>query len=117
MLRAYIESNLAFMRDHPSQMAALVQIFSNVNTIEGVPGLDPSTLDQGRTDLEQLLQWGQDAGEFRAFDTRIMAVAIRNVIDGIPPQIVDNPTIDLDAYAREVVALFDRATRFRRDET
>jgi TetR/AcrR family fatty acid metabolism transcriptional regulator len=117
MLRAYIESNLTYMRDHPAQMAALVQIFSNVNTIEGVPGLDPSTLDQGRADLEQLLQWGQETGEFRAFDTRVMAVAIRNVIDGIPPQIVDNPTIDLDAYAREVAALFDHATRVRRDET
>lgn len=117
MLRVYIESNLAFMRDHPAMMAALVQIFANVNTAEGFPGLDLSALDTGRADLEQLLRWGQEAGEFRAFDTRVMAIAIRNVIDGIPPQIVDNPTIDLDAYAREVAALFDHATRIRQDGT
>jgi TetR/AcrR family fatty acid metabolism transcriptional regulator len=117
MLRAYIESNLAYMRDHPAQMAALVQIFANVNMAEGFPGIDVTVLDQGLVDLEQLLRWGQQTGEFRAFDTRVMAVAIRNVIDGIPPQIVDNPAIDLNAYAREVAALFDHATRVRRDET
>ncbi|MGH2600181.1 MAG: TetR/AcrR family transcriptional regulator [Dehalococcoidia bacterium] len=111
MLRAYIESNLAFMRDHSAQMLAMVQISSGVNTAGGLPGFGPSAAHQRLADLGQLLRWGQERGEFRAFDVRVMATAILSVIDGIPPQMADTPNLDLDAYARELVALFGRATR------
>jgi TetR/AcrR family fatty acid metabolism transcriptional regulator len=110
-LRAYIESNLTFMRDHPAQMLAMTQIFAGSNTAEGLPGVDPSMLNQGEADLDRLLRWGQEAGEFRAFDTRVMATAIRNVIDGVPAQMAGDPHLDLDAYAGEVVTLFQHATR------
>lgn len=111
MLRAYVESNLAFMREHRAHLLALVQIVAGASTTEGVPGLDPGVVEEGLADLERILRWGQDEGVFGEFDARVMAVAIRNVIDGVPPQLAANPDLDLDAYAREVVALFDRATR------
>ncbi|GAA2357622.1 hypothetical protein GCM10010404_08070 [Nonomuraea africana] len=38
-------------------------------------------------DLEKILVWGRRSGEFRDFDTRTMAIAIRGAIDAIPAQI------------------------------
>ena len=40
-----------------------------------------------------------------------MVVSIIESIDAIPPQLVRDPNLDLDAYARELIELFDRATR------
>lgn len=60
--------------------------------------------------LETLLHKGQQDGEFRAFDLRVMAVTIRRAIDAVPPLLAAHPGLDVDAYSRELVALFDRAT-------
>ncbi len=111
MLRAYIESNLAFMRTHRQHIAAVREIWFNFRTKDGRSCLDTATLESAVGPLEQVLRWGQENGEFREFSTRVMAVAIRNAIDGVPPQMAASPDLDLDAYARELVILFDRATR------
>ncbi len=63
-------------------------------------------------DLEEhLLRQGQEEGEFRAFDLRVMAVTIRRAIDAVAPLLAAHPTLDTDLYAQELVTLFDRATR------
>jgi hypothetical protein len=58
-----------------------------------------------------LLRKGQQEGGFRAFDLHVMAVTIRRAIDALPPFFIANPNLDADGYARELVTLFDRATR------
>ncbi len=40
-----------------------------------------------------------------------MAVTIRGAIDAVAPFFLANPNLDADLYARELVTLFDRATR------
>ena len=62
-------------------------------------------------ELEQILQFGQQNGEFRPFDAKIMAIAIRAAIDGLPPRLAANPGLDLDACASELAMTFDLATR------
>ena len=114
-LRAYIESNLAYMREHRHHMLAAVQILASVSTIEGVPGRETSEVEQSLKDLGAILRRGQQEGEFRKHDARVMAIAIRNAIDGVPAQMTADPKLDLDAYARELVTLFDRATRATSD--
>lgn len=111
MLRAYIESNLEFMRTHRKHIMAIVEIWANFRTDDGKMGIDPTWLESGLQDLERLLRHGQEVGEFRPFSTRVMATAIRGAIDSIPPQMVGNENLDLDFYAKELVTLFDRATR------
>lgn len=111
MLRAYIESNLAFMRTHRQHIVAIVEIWSNFRTKDGLAGLGATWLESAVGDLERLLRWGQENGEFREFSTRVMAMAIRNAIDGVPPQMAAQEDFDLDSYAQELVTLFDRATR------
>jgi AcrR family transcriptional regulator len=110
-LRAYIESNLAFMRTHRRHIVAIVEIWSNFRSKDGLSCLGTSWLESAVGDLERLLRWGQENGEFREFSPRVMAMAIRNAIDGVPPQMTVHEDLDLDAYARELVTLFDRATR------
>jgi len=45
------------------------------------------------------------------FDTRVMAAVIQRAVDGLPFLLATYPNIDVDAYAREVVTLFELATR------
>ena len=112
MLRAYIESNLAFMREHRSHLVAVLEIFLNARGEAGSRVLDETSLDYVVTSLEQLLAHFQAVGDFRRdFDPQVMAVAIRGAIEQVPPRLARYPDLDVDRYARELAALFDRATR------
>lgn len=112
ILRVYIESNLAFMRDHRNHLVAFLDIFFNARDDEGRPLVEEKALDYMVTSLEQVLAHFQALGEFRHdFDPHAMAMAIRGAIDQMPPQLNRHPDLDIDAYARELAALFDRATR------
>jgi AcrR family transcriptional regulator len=112
MLRAYIESNLAFMREHRNHLVAVLEIFFNARGEDGRPLFDQKSLDYVVMSLEQLLAHFQAAGDFRAdFDPQVMALAIRGAIDQVPPRLARYPDLDVDRYARELATLFDLATR------
>jgi AcrR family transcriptional regulator len=108
MLRAYIESNLEFMRDNPYQISAVVEIVRA--TIAGAKSPFGANPGGGVEILAELLKRFQAAGDFRTdFDPNAMAIAIRAVIDVAPGRLTD-PAFDIDQYAREAVTIFDRAT-------
>jgi AcrR family transcriptional regulator len=110
-LRAYIQSNLEYMRTHPDRIIAIVEILSGGALADGTLGIDPiDAEEQALAPLVELFRRGQENGEFRAFDPWVMASAVRNVIDGVPPHVSD-PNLDLDACAHELTTLFDLATR------
>jgi AcrR family transcriptional regulator len=113
VLRAYIESNLAFMGEHPNYMVTIVEIGRNGLTADGERRFyGDSDIDDAVRILEDLLGRFQDAGEFRQdFDPRVMAVTIRAAIDAAPPRLAHDPQLDIDTYAREIANLFERATR------
>ena len=105
-LRAYIAANAAFIGTHRTQMKALLDIFLN-----GGLHYDETTELTVVSPVEEILRQGQERGEFRAFDTRVMATVIQRAVDGLPFLLATHPDVDVDAYAREVVTLFDLATR------
>ena len=108
MLRAYIESNLEFMRDNPNQITVVVEIVRAV--IAGAKSPFSGDRDGAAHILAELLTRFQTAGDFRTdFDPTAMAIAIRAVIDAAPGRLAD-PAFDIDEYARETVTIFDRAT-------
>lgn len=110
-LRVYLEANVAFIGANRKQMVALVEIFANHRfTPRGSNGEDLSE-EPTLAPLVAMLRQGQQDGEFRDFDPRIMAITIRRAIDAVPPQLVADPTLDPAAYGRELADLFDRATR------
>jgi AcrR family transcriptional regulator len=111
-LRAYIESNLEFMATHRAHIAAVVQVFNALpRDVEGQPTPYAARHERGVVQLEGLLREGQRSGELRRFSTRVMAVTIRAAIDAVAYRVASEPNLDVGAYARELVRLFDRATR------
>jgi AcrR family transcriptional regulator len=105
-LRTYIQANAEFIGTHRTQMKAFLDIFMN-----GGFHYDDTTERTVVSPIEEILRRGQAEGEFRAFDTRVMAVVIQRAVDGLPFLLATYPDIDVNAYAQEVVTLFELATR------
>ncbi len=110
-LRAYIQADVDFIGTHRMQVTALVEIMTNFRTGDGKLRYDVQAEEPILAGLETFLRKGQQDGDFRTFDTRVMAVTMRRAIDALPHLLTASPDLDLDAYARELVELFDRATR------
>ena len=112
MLRAYIESNLAFIREHRNLLIAIVEIARHraaEGTAPRIPGHEP---DQAVRLLAELLARFQKAGDLRSdFDPRTVAIAIRAAIDAAPARLSADPQFDIDAYAQNIIQVFDLATR------
>ncbi|TDE44532.1 TetR/AcrR family transcriptional regulator [Nonomuraea mesophila] len=111
-LHAYITGSIEFIAEHRVQMQALMAIFLNLRTIEGGsrfynPDNDRNVVGH----VESILSKGQANGEFRDFDTFVMAATIQRSIDGLPFLLQSAPDLDLTGYARELTTLFDLATR------
>ncbi|YCK38505.1 TetR/AcrR family transcriptional regulator [Actinomadura sp. ATCC 39365] len=105
-LRVYFETNLEFMRVHRKPLLALVEIITHDHD-------GPYAGQQGTAidDIEKLLAWGQQTGEFRQFELRPMAIAIRGAIDAVPSYVLKDPDYDLSALAAELATIFTLATR------
>jgi AcrR family transcriptional regulator len=111
-LRAYIESNLAFMRENRNHVVATVEIALNARAADGSRLYDFSVQDAGVAALEQLLAHFQDTGEFRAdFDPHVVAMAIRAAIDAVPSRLARDPALDVGHHAHQLADLFHLATR------
>ena len=111
-LRAYIESNLAFMGENRKPMVAIFEIALNARAADGSRLYDVSVQDAGVAALEQLLAYFQGTGEFRAgFDPHVMAMAIRAAINAVPAQLARDPALDVAHHAREIADMFHIATR------
>ena len=110
-LRARILAVAEYMRDHRAQLLALGEIFNNFRDPDGKPRY-------GIASTELIYQWqegafrhGQQTGEFRSFDPRVMAVTVQAAIDDMFAYWAAYPDHDLEAHARELADLFERATR------
>ncbi len=113
MLRAYIASNLTFMREHRKEMTAILEITRSADG-RRIFQDDPHVIDAVRA-LEQLLSGFQTAGQLRPdVDPYAIAVAIRAAIDTVPSRLGLDPEFDIDRYASEIATIFDLATRAER---
>ncbi|GAA2273931.1 TetR family transcriptional regulator [Glycomyces scopariae] len=110
-LRAYLEGNLAFIAEHPRDVGAVVEIARNHRGADGALVFGAAWEETLLDLLAQIFTAGQEAGEFRAFDPRVMAIAVRRVIDGFTFQVMADPDLDTRSFTTEVTALFDHATR------
>ncbi|GII03035.1 TetR/AcrR family transcriptional regulator [Planobispora takensis] len=114
MLRAYIEATVEFYRTHRAHMTVLLDIWSAFRHEDGRPKLDTTANEPEMAAVEEILRFGQLAGEFREFSTRVMAVTLKQAVDGVLTQMAAYPDLDFDAYTRELVTTFDLATRKER---
>ena len=109
-LRAYVQARVEFLSTHRKHMLALFEIWMNLRDAHGRLVLGEPDAVQTVDAIEQVLLAGQRSGEFGRFDASVMAMTIRQAIDGVLLQLRTNPDLDLPTYSRELVALFGRAT-------
>jgi AcrR family transcriptional regulator len=104
-LRAYIESNIALVGEHPAAVRALIDIVRNARSA--------SAAVNGRLALfEEHFRTGQAAGIFRPFDTRTVAIALMTGLDAVvvtAAETAPEPT-ELARLGRELAELYVRAT-------
>ena len=112
-LAAHIRATVALNDAHREPMSALMSIFLEHHPAAGD---EPETYGSEQetavmSPIEAILAAGQDDGSFTSFDTQIMAATIQRSLDGIAFLLRTHPELDLEHYADELVATFDRATR------
>lgn len=110
-LRIYLEGNLGFIAAHPHEVGAVVEVVRNHRDAGGRLVYGTAWDEAMHEELARIFIAGQEAGEFRRFDPRVMAIAVRRVIDGFTFQIMAHPDMDAEAFTAEVIDLFDHATR------
>jgi len=110
-LRAFIVASVDYVAEKPAYTRAIMNIIRAGRAENGQPRYDAALESPRRDGFERILRWGQDAGEFRRFDVGVMARTIIEAVDAVPPQLADNPDLDMAAYGQELATLFDLATR------
>lgn len=110
-LRAYVLAVAEYMHGHREQLLALSGIFTGARTPKGEPRYGVAAAETTYQALEELLRRGQESGEFRGFDRRVLAVSMQASIDAMFGYWVAFPEHDLQAHAVELAELLDRATR------
>lgn len=114
-LKAYIESAIEFVSLNPKYIPAMMQILANTSNEKWRSRYEAEIFEGPRLKLETILKKGQDDGEFREFSSKVMAIAVRAAVDAVLLQRRMYPDIDLKSCAKELVTLFDLATRKRAD--
>jgi AcrR family transcriptional regulator len=104
-LRAYIESNIALVGEHPAAVRALIDIVRNSRSA--------SAAVNGRLALfEEHFRTGQAAGIFRPFDTRTVAIALMTGLDAVVVTAAETAPepAELARLGSELAELYVRAT-------
>lgn len=107
-LRAYVMSNVAYMRTHREGLMAVVAIFSANRGGGDTPLVSDEMATAGVRMMADIIRLGQKTGEFRQCSAWIAATAIRASLDAIPPYFAMDSGLDLDSWAAELLALFER---------
>lgn len=107
-LRAYITANLAYMREHRAEIGVVVAVFSANRGGGKTPLVDEELATAGVVLARQIIVEGQASGEFRPCSAQVTAMALRAALDMAPPYLAADPSMDTEAYASELIALFER---------
>ncbi|MEC0244564.1 TetR/AcrR family transcriptional regulator [Paenibacillus chitinolyticus] len=114
-INTYIEKNVLFMKSHRKHVIAVTEIIFHARDEEGKPrhfrNIDT---DATINVLVKMLHRGTMEGDFREFtdfSARVLAATIRSAIDGLSFQLAASLDLDLDAYAKELVTIFQLAAR------
>ena len=111
-LRAYVVGTADYVVERRSLHVAVIEIGLNATSADGRPLIATMRLHAPEPSVEDLLRQGQRDGEFRDFDVQVVGGVVRSALthDMVLRQRND-PGIDLQAYAEELVRLFDLGIR------
>lgn len=109
-IRAWISGEMEFYTGHRSQFLAMSDIVANHREQDGTPAFTDE-FDEEITGLSEILGAGQQAGEFRAFDTRRFARIIVQTMSAVLTSWAMDPSIDLDQEAPVLLDFIEHAIR------
>lgn len=110
-LRAYIEAEFAYLEQNRARLLAVGHILMNHRDRRGRLYLHEEAEKKTFEMLGGILRQGQNSGEFRDFAVLPMATTVMQSINGALGQWAANRDLSLTDYARELVTIFDLATR------
>lgn len=110
-LRAFIESQFAFLEQRRARLLTISYILMNHRDRHGVLYLHEEAEKTNLQALGSMLEEGQKGGEFRAFAVRPMAATLIHAINGALGQWAADPKVSLSEYGREIVTIFELATQ------
>ncbi|GAA4912393.1 TetR family transcriptional regulator [Stackebrandtia albiflava] len=111
-LRVWIEAQLSYMSENRDRLLALGAIMTNHLGADGGARY-ADEIRSGVTFVADLIRDGQRAGEFRDCDPVVAATTVNQAVQGALNAWVLDPGIDITAYSRALVDLFDHALRVR----
>jgi TetR/AcrR family transcriptional regulator, fatty acid metabolism regulator protein len=110
-IAAWITAWAGYYRTHAREVLALVRIYNGFRDESGRPNPAFDARADDVAVVGRVLSLGQDKGSLGAFNAGVMAAVMKAAVDDLLTQFADDPELDLEAYAAELVALFERATR------
>lgn len=113
----YITTWVEYYRTHTREVLALVRIYNAFRDETGRPSPAFDVRADEIVTIGRVLEKGQVRGGLGDFDARTMAAVMKAALDDVLTQYANNPDLDLETYAAELVALFERATRPGPDTT
>jgi hypothetical protein len=110
-LRAYVSAFVEALSVDPKAIQVLYTIGQQFTDAEGRPRFlhDPALQEAALATLADILQRGQEVGEFGEFSVRSMAMMMRATLEAIPTYVIAYPGLDLAGYGRDLITFFERA--------
>jgi AcrR family transcriptional regulator len=109
LLLTFIRGSIELYATHPTEMAALTEIYADARAPDGVSRTRHQRHGQEMSDVAQVLRAGQEQGQFRNFDVDVMCSTIRGALDGALAHIARGGSVE--PHATELQTIFDAATR------
>ena len=110
-LRAYIESEFAFLERNRARLLTIAFILMNHRDRHGILYLREKAEKSYLKVIRTILERGQKNGEFRTFAMKPMATTLMHANNGALDDWAADPKVSLTEYAGELVTIFDLATR------
>ncbi|MYT33912.1 MULTISPECIES: TetR family transcriptional regulator [unclassified Streptomyces] len=111
-LTARIEAQVEWVAHNSSAVRAMSEICRNERDAEGVLRYGVEVTARANVEgLEPILRAGQESGEFRQFDTGLMALTLKSAIDAAIVRMARPPRLTLAQCVHELTTLAHLATR------
>jgi AcrR family transcriptional regulator len=109
-IEAFIRYSVRFYSNYHSYVVALSRLRLHLSNAGKPNQVAVNRLHKELSDIATIFKNGQTRGEFRDFDTHIMARTLRQALDGVLVEMHHHPNVSLDTYANELVSTFRHAT-------
>ncbi len=104
-LQTYLESDIAFMTEHPKFFRALVEVLFGQRDKSGMPEYMKDMDTPMFTLLFEILKSGQKAGDFGAFDARALAHVIDGAKDQFLAQMSFRPSLNVHNLTKTLTSV------------